>query len=132
MVFAISKGVTLLCFRGAKMGKSIPVNLPNGRSWPKKGDAASHYREMLNRYAVGSRVNNPSDHSDLAALITVYDAVVPKGEPTKGGCGIDYFERDLDRDHPGHTACFFVVRTDGTRIDFSLGKALDIAACRDI
>lgn len=110
------------------MGRSIPVYLPNGRSWSKKGDAASHYREMLNRYAVGSRVLDPSDHSDLAALVAVYDAVVPKGMPTKAGCGIDYFEKGLDRDHPGHSVCFFVVRTDGTRIDFSLGKALDVAS----
>jgi hypothetical protein len=112
------------------MGKSIPVYLPNGRSWPKKGDAAKHFRDMLNRYAVGSRVNGPSDHSDLAALIAVYDSVVPKGQPTKGGSGIDYFEKDLDRDHPGNTTCFFVVRTDGTRIDFSLGRALDVASSK--
>jgi hypothetical protein len=113
------------------MGKSIPVSLPNGRAWSKKGDASNYYREMLNKYAVGARVHEPSDHSDLAALVAVYDADVPVGETTKSGCGIDYFEKGIDYDHPGKTSCFFVVRKDGSRIDFSIGRALDVAARRN-
>jgi hypothetical protein len=110
------------------MGKSKPVHLPNGRSWPKKGDAYKHFQEMLARYAVGDRVVSADDHADLVALLTVYDSEVLPGEQTKAGEGIHYFEKHLDQDHPGHSQCFFVVRTDGTRVDFSIGKALDVAA----
>lgn len=110
------------------MGKSKPISLMTGRHWTKKGDALAHFKNMLSRYKVGESVNDPSDHADLAALISIYDSVLALSEPTKVGCGIDHFEKRLDRDHPGHTACFFVVRTDGTSIDFSTIKALDVAA----
>jgi len=110
------------------MGKPIPITLPNGRTWPKKGDAQAHFKAILGRYATGARVVDPSDHEDLAALLRVYDAGVPEGELTKAGAGVAYFEKRPDVDHPGHTACFFVVRKDGSSIDFSLGRALDEAA----
>jgi hypothetical protein len=109
------------------MPRTIPVQLPNGRFWPKKTDAATYFREMLRRHSVGERVHNPTDHSDLSALLTLYDRTVTPGQPTKAGSGIAYFEKGLDLAHPGHTQCFFVCRTDGTRIDFSLGRALDAA-----
>lgn len=109
------------------MGKPIPITLPNGRTWPKKGDAEAHFKAILSRHAIGAKVVDPSDHDDLAALLKIYDAVVPVGEPTKSGAGVVYFEKRPDVDHPGHTACFFVVRKDGSSIDFSLGRALDVA-----
>lgn len=112
------------------MGKVVPIRLPNGRSWPKKGDAVDHFKSMLARYSDGARVTNPSDHSDLASLLSVYDSVLQAGEPTKAGTGISYFERRKDQDHPGHTSCFFVVRTDGSSIDFSTRKALDVAGAK--
>lgn len=110
------------------MGKSISVTLDNGSSWKQKGLAGKHFSQMLGRYVVGERVLDPDDNSDLTALLKAYDATVPSGEATKAGCGIAYFEKGVDLDHPGHTVCFFVVRTDGTRIDFSCGRALDAAA----
>lgn len=109
------------------MGKAKPISLTSGRHWTKKGDALTHFKVMLSRYSVGDTVNDPSDHADLAALLSVYDSVLALGEPTKAGCGVDHFEKRWDKDHPGHTACFFVVRTDGTSIDFSTIKALDVA-----
>ena len=109
------------------MGRSVPISLPNGRRWSKKGDAVDHFRAMLARYRDGDRVLNAIDHGDLAALLEVYDAVVPRGDMTKTGPGISHFERGLDRDHPGHTSCFYVVRTDGSQIDFSTRRALDVA-----
>lgn len=109
------------------MPKTIPVQLPNGRYWSKKGDAAAHFREMLGRYSVGERVQNSIDHSDLSALLAAYDKAVAPGEPTKSGNGIAYFEKGWDRAHPGHTQCFFVFRMDGTSVDFSLSRALDAA-----
>lgn len=109
------------------MGKAKTISLPNGRTWSKKGDAAEHFKAMLARYRDGSRVSDASDHSDLAALLDVYDSVLDAGHPTKAGIGVSHFERRKDQDHPGHTSCFFVVRTDGTSIDFSTRRALDVA-----
>ncbi|MFZ6711373.1 DUF3223 domain-containing protein [Undibacterium sp. TC9W] len=53
---------------------------------------------------------------------------IPADNPTKAGPGILYFEKGVDQDHPGHTQCFFIVRIDKSRIDFSIGRALDAAA----
>ncbi len=110
------------------MGKAKTVRLPNGRSWPRKGDAVDHFKAMLARYRDGSRVSDTTDHSDLASLLEVYDSVLEAGQPTKGGAGVSHFERRRDQDHPGHTSCFFVVRTDGTSIDFSTRRALNVAS----
>jgi len=112
------------------MGKIVPINLPNGQNWPKKGSAIEHFKAMLARYSDGERVVDPSDHSDLASLLEIYDSVLDAGEPTKTGVGISHFERRKDQDHPGHTSCFFVVRKDGTSIDFSTRRALDVAGTK--
>jgi len=110
------------------MAKSISINLPNGRTWAKKGDAIEHYKAMLARYANGQRVSNDSDDfSDLKSLLEVYDSAISSDKLTKIGAGIAHFERRPDLDHPGHTSCFFVVRTDGSSIDFSTRRALDAA-----
>jgi hypothetical protein len=47
------------------MAKTVPITLPNGRSWSKKGDAIEHFKAMLGRYADGSRVLDASDKADL-------------------------------------------------------------------
>lgn len=112
------------------MGKAKPITLMAGRHWSKKGNALAHLKDMLGRYSVGDRVNAPTDYADLAALLAVYDSALAVGESTKAGSGVGHFEKRWDMDHPGHTACFFVVRTDGTSIDFSTIKALDVAAGR--
>ncbi|WP_420998544.1 DCL family protein [Cupriavidus sp. 30B13] len=112
------------------MGRPVPISLPNGRQWLKKGDAVEHFKAILARYADGDRVLDATDHDDLSALLKVYDAVVPAGGPTKTGSGVGHFERRPDRDHPGRTSCFFVVRTDGSSIDFSTRRALDVAGAR--
>lgn len=109
------------------MGKAKTISLPNGRTWPKKGDAVEHFKAMLARYKDGSRVSDAADHSDLAALLDVYDSVLNAGQPTKAGPGVLHFERRKDQDHPGNTSCFFVVRIDGSSIDFSTRRALDAA-----
>ena len=109
------------------MGKAKPISLPNGRSWPKKGDAIDHFKLMLARYKDNSRVIVSADHEDLLSLLEVYDSVLDEDETTKAGGGVSHFERRKDQDHPGNTSCFFVVRTDGTSIDFSTRRALDVA-----
>ena len=109
------------------MGQSKIISLPNGRTWSKKGDAVDHFKVMLARYRDGSRVSDATDHNDLASLLEVYDSVLDAGQPTKAGTGVSHFERRKDQDHPGHTSCFFVVRIDGTSIDFSTRRALEVA-----
>jgi Protein of unknown function (DUF3223) len=108
-------------------GRAKAIRLPNGRLWAKKGDAVDHYKAMLARYKDGSRVSDRIDHDDLLSLLGVYDSAVAAGEPTKAGVGVSHFERRKDQDHPGHTSCFFVVRTDGTSIDFSTRRAINVA-----
>ena len=110
------------------MGKPLPITLPNGRYWPKKGDAAQHFQDILHRHQIGGRVLDRADHSDLLALVQIYDSALAAGEVTKAGVGISYFEKRRDVDHPGNTACFFLVRINETSIDFSLGRALDVAS----
>lgn len=113
------------------MGKAKTISLPNGRTWTKKGDAVEHFKTMLAKYRDGSRIADATDHSDLASLLGVYDSVLTADEPTKAGAGVSHFERRKDQDHPGQTSCFFVVRTDGTSIDFSTRRALDIAGKKE-
>lgn len=113
------------------MGKPVPISLPNGLSWTKKGNAVDHFKKMLGRYSDGERVADSADHDDLVALLQVYDSVVDAGLPTKAGSGVSHFERRMDRDHPGRTSCFFVIRTDGTSIDFSTRRALDVAGSKE-
>ena len=112
------------------MGKTVPISLPNGRNWPRKGDAVDHFKAMLARYSDGARVVDSTDHSDLASLLQVYDSVLDAGNPTKAGDGISHFERRKDRHPPGHTPSSFVVPTDGSTIAFSTRRALDVAGAR--
>lgn len=108
-------------------GRAKSIDLPNGRRWAKKGDAVDHFKLMLRRYQDGERVTDPTDNADLLSLLEVYDSVVEDPRATKAGVGVAHFERRKDQDHPGNTSCFFVVRTDGTSIDFSTRRALDVA-----
>lgn len=110
------------------MGKAKTISLSNGRIWLKKGDAIDHFKAMLARYPDGSQITDLADHSDLTSLLEVYDSTLDVGQPSKAGSGISHFERRKDQDHPGNTSCFFVVRTDGTFIDFSTRRALDAAS----
>ena len=106
-----------------------PVTLSNGRSWRIQGEALTHFKLMLNRHIDQQKVTDAADHSDLLALLEDYDSQVQAPDYIKGGCGVDYFFRGKDTDHPGNTSCFFVMRTDGTQIDFSARKAI-VAASR--
>lgn len=66
-------------------GRAKPVSLPNGRSWPKKGDAIEHFKLMLARYKDNARVTIAADHEDLQSLLEVYDSDLQGGEPSKAG-----------------------------------------------
>ena len=105
-----------------------PVTLLNGRSWHLQGEALTHFKLMLGRYVDQQEVTDAADHSDLLALVEDYDSQIQAPNHTKVGCGVSYFFRGKDTDHPGNTSCFFIMRTDGTQIDFSARKAIVAAS----
>lgn len=83
----------------------------------KAGDATSFFSAMLNRYSVGHRVLE-DDSKDLTALLKRHDE-----RDEKIGSGIDYFEVNAAPD--GYVGkCFWIVRTDGSRIDISFQHCL--------
>lgn len=108
------------------MAKS--VQLENGRNWTTQTEAKRHFKQMLARYSNGQKVLNVDDHSDLLALLEIYDRGIQSPAKTKIGCGVEFFLRDRDTDHPGNTACFFVHRIDGTKVDFSYLRAVESAS----
>jgi Protein of unknown function (DUF3223) len=80
------------------------------RSFQKKGEATEFFREMLNRYRPGDRVSD-IDAVDLAALLKCHTEYADKI-----GSGIDHF---CVMENVYKTQSFEIVRTDGTRDDFS-------------
>jgi hypothetical protein len=82
---------------------------------------------MLASYKTGDRINDRGDHDDLASLLVLYDSVVPAGDPTKIGSGIDFFskQRNTNKNPDWATDGFHVHRTDGTSIDFSYIDAVN-------
>jgi|ERR1700730_15615042 hypothetical protein len=80
------------------------------RSFRKKEDASAFFKAMLNRYRPGDLVNN-TDAADLAALLKCHTEYT-----AKVGSGIDHFRVMANL---FGTQSFEIVRTDGTRDDFS-------------
>lgn len=80
------------------------------RSFRTKDEANSFFSEMLNRYRPGDRVKD-ADKLDLAALLKLHTDY-----PSKVGSGIDHFCVMPNR---YGTKSFGIVRSDGTRDDFS-------------
>lgn len=101
------------------MGKPRSITLTT-RSFGKAGDATAFFAAMLNRYAIGERVN-ADDAADLAALLQRHDE-----RDEKIGNGIAGFEVNLPPDDVPQFSkrCFWIVRSDGTKIDFSYGHCL--------
>lgn len=67
---------------------------------------------------MGQRVSD-TDASDLAALIVRHD-----DHAEKVGSGIAHFSVNAAPDYPGQR-CFWITRTDGTRIDVSYQHCLE-------
>jgi hypothetical protein len=98
------------------MGKARKIAIET-RSFAKAGDATLFFRSMLNRYAIGDRLSD-NDSRDLTALLKRHDEV-----DEKVGVGVSYFKVDLaPKPHSGR--CFWIVRTNGTEIDFSVPHCL--------
>jgi hypothetical protein len=95
------------------------INLDT-RHFDTVSDARAFFSVMLNRYPLGARVSD-EDARDLAALLKRHSGVAEKT-----GVGLDHFEvRAPPPDSPPFSdRCFWVVRTDGSSIDFSIGHCL--------
>lgn len=77
---------------------------------------------MLNKYSIGDVVSS-GDSLDLRALLNRHDEIVEKI-----GVGIDHFE--VGAAPHGYTGkCFWIVRTDQSRIDFSFSYCLEPKPC---
>ena len=113
------------------MPRGSAFTLGNGSSWPNKTKAKAHFSAMLNRYQSKQTVSEAQDHAELLSLVTTYDGVSPEWAGVKTGAGVASFIKDHD-DDPARaqfsTMCFFVVRTDGSKVHFSTNKAVDAIA----
>lgn len=91
------------------------------RTFEKSGDAKTFLSGMLKSYSVGQRVSD-MDADDLIALLDRHDEKL-----NKIGNGIDYFEVNLPPpEYPPFTKkCFYIVRVDGSKIDFSIVHCLE-------
>jgi hypothetical protein len=99
------------------MGKRRAIRLDT-RLFDKAGDGTKFFSAMLNRYSIGEIVS-PVDALDLTALLKRHDEM-----DEKVGTGIAHFEVAAAPD--GHDGkCFWIVRSDGSRIDFSLKHCLE-------
>ena len=104
-------------FGFAQMGKRRAIQLDT-RLFAKAGDGTKFFSAMLNRYSVGEVVSQ-ANSVDLIALIKRHDEL-----EEKTGVGIVRFEVAVAPDgHEGR--CFWIVRTDGSRIDFSFKHFLE-------
>jgi hypothetical protein len=91
------------------MPRGSPVDIGTQR-FAKKGLATEFFKEMLGRYRPGDHVS-AEDASHLSGLLAHH-----KEADEKIGSGVDHFEVMAAQ---FSTQCFCVVRTDGTRDDFS-------------
>jgi Protein of unknown function (DUF3223) len=99
------------------MGKARRIQIAT-RLFEKAGDGMAFFRRMLNSYSIGSIVS-VSDSNELRALLERHDE---KAE--KIGVGINHFEVGAAPDDFGGK-CFWIVRTDGSRIDISFKHCLE-------
>jgi hypothetical protein len=98
------------------MGRPRAIRLDT-RFFAKAGDGLQFFSRMLNRHAIGEAVN-AEDALDLAALLKLHDEL-----EEKVGVGIAGFEVAAAPD--GHEGkCFWIVRRDGSKIDFSFKHCL--------
>lgn len=97
------------------MGKARKIRIET-REFQKHGDAMAFFRGILNRYSIGDTVSD-GDAAELKALLKRHDEC-----SEKEGVGISKFEVDVPPDHAGR--CFWIVRNDQSRIDFSFKHCL--------
>jgi len=91
------------------MARGIPVDIGT-QIFAKKGDASGFFKSMLAKYQPGDRVND-QDAAHLQGLLAHHE-----DGKEKIGSGVDHFEVMAAE---FGSQCFCVVRTDGSRDDFS-------------
>lgn len=83
----------------------------------RKSDVIDHCRNILARYNEGERILLKDDHDFLSNLLLGHKDCLDKI-----GGGIHYFtNRKMP---PYNNKCFFIVRTDGSEIDFSFMQCI--------
>ena len=101
------------------MGKARTVPLET-RFFSKHGDAYAFFKEMLHRYPLGGMVLG-TDKADLRALLRRHEE-----ETEKIGSGISHFiVDDAPPEYEIRTRCFWIIRSDGSRTDFSFKHCLE-------
>ncbi len=103
------------------MGKARQIKIET-RHFEKAGDATAFFSAMLHRYGLGDRVSDV-DAIDIHALLKRHDEI-----EEKVGSGIANFTVDSAPDW-GNQRCFWIVRTDGSRVDFSYQHCLEKKPC---
>ena len=101
------------------MGKTRRIVLTN-LEFMKVGEATDFFAVILNRYQIGELVI-PEDAAHLSALLDRHDEREEKIGTGIVGFKVNYPPKDAP---PFSKRCFWVVRTDGSEIDFSIGHCL--------
>lgn len=96
------------------MARSKPIILGH-LSFPRQGDALAYFKELLARTQTGTQLTG-SDYRDVEALLSGH----PRAQD-KIGTGIAQLVLD-DAELVGK--CFHVIRTDGSRDNFSYKKCI--------
>lgn len=99
------------------MGRGRQIKIET-RHFDKAGDAVAFFSAMLSRYGLGDQVADV-DGADLYALLKRHDEI-----REKEGSGIAHFTVDTAPDW-GNQRCFWIMRTDGSRVDFSYQHCLE-------
>lgn len=99
------------------MGKARSITIDT-MVFDKAGDAQAFFSAMLGRYGLHERVAD-SDAVHLTALLKRHDEA-----DEKVGSGVDFFSVAPAPDYPDQR-CFWITRTDGSRIDISYKHCLE-------
>lgn len=99
------------------MGKARSITIDT-QTFSKAGDAQAFFSRMLQSYPVGDRVSD-EDALHLNALLRRHDE-----EVDKIGSGVSHFSVGPAPDYPDQR-CFWITRTDGTKVDFSYKHCLE-------
>ncbi|WP_165831113.1 DCL family protein [Sphingomonas pokkalii] len=101
------------------MGKARRISLTT-RSFAKAGDATAFFTAMLNRYNIGDQVSD-QDAEDLLALLERHDEYEEKAAGGILGFEVNKPPADVPQ---FSKKCFWVLKRNGSRIDFSIGHCL--------
>ena len=106
------------------MAKAKKIDI-GSKIFSTQSSALKHFREILDSYNDGDRIDNPDHHADLVSLIKRYDIVLEAaGEPPKGDGQIAHFERRLNTGTTRSTSGFWIVFEGGKDTDFSFYSAV--------